>query len=151
VPTFWLGKVRLLGDNPTAVPTPVKRITSDPPELSLILIADLRGPEAVGEKVALTWQLAPAARVLGEIGQLLFWLKSLLLAPAIPMAVIVRAWPALFVSVTGWPALAVPRSSVPKYNDGGLDETDELASRAGTRAARKAATNITSSALENKP
>jgi hypothetical protein len=125
-------------------------MTSDPPALSLMLIADLRGPEAVGKKVALTWQLAPAARVLGEIGQLLFWLKSLLLAPAIPMAVIVKPWPALFVSVTGWPALAVPRSCVPKDNDGGLDEIDELASRAGTRTARKTATSITNSALEYK-
>jgi hypothetical protein len=114
----------------------------------VILIADLRGPEAVGENVALTWQLAPAGKVLGEIGQLPFWLKSVLLAPTIPMAAIVKTWPALFVSVTSWPALAVPRGCVPKNNEGGLDEIDELASKAGTRAPGKAATNTTNSALE---
>jgi hypothetical protein len=37
---------------------------------------------------------------------------------------------------------------VPKNKEGGLDEIDELASKAGTRAPGKAATNTTNSALE---
>jgi hypothetical protein len=80
------------------------------PELPLISIADLRGPEAVGEKVALTWQLASGARVFGEIGQLLFWLKSLLLAPAIAMVVRVALAVPLLLTVTVCAALVVVRS-----------------------------------------
>jgi hypothetical protein len=110
VPTLWLGKLRLAGEMPTAVPTPVKRMNSESPALSLTLIPDLRGPEAVGAKVALTWQLAPGAKVLGEIGQLLFWLKSLLLAPVIPMAVRVRLAVPLLLTVTVCAALVVLRS-----------------------------------------
>jgi hypothetical protein len=107
VPTFWLGKLRLAGDNCTAAPVPVKTTATEPPELSLISIADLRGPEAVGEKVALSWQLAPGAKVPGEIGQLLLWLKSLRLAPAIPMVVIVRLDVPPLLTVTVCAALFV--------------------------------------------
>jgi hypothetical protein len=64
----------------------------------------------VGEKVTLSWQLAPPAKVLGEIGQLLLWLKSLLLAPAIPMVVIVRLAVPLLLTVTVCAALVVLRS-----------------------------------------
>jgi hypothetical protein len=110
VPTLWLGKLRLVGERHTAAPTPVKRIAREPPELSLMLTPVLRGPAAVGEKVTLSWQLAPPARVLGGIGQLLFWLKSLLLAPAIPMAVRVTLAVPLSLTVTVCAALLVVRS-----------------------------------------
>ena len=100
MPTLWLGKLRLAGDKLTAVPTPVTRTNSESPELSWTLIADLRAPNAAGEKVVLTWQLAPGAKVLGEMGQLLVSLKSLLLEPAIPMAVRVSVAVPLLVTVT---------------------------------------------------
>jgi hypothetical protein len=109
VPTLWLGKLRLVGDKLTAVPTPVKRMKSESPELSRRLIADRRGPEAVGTKVALSWQLAPAAKVLGESGQLLLWLKSLLSEPAILMDVMVRLAFPLLLTVTVCAPLVVPR------------------------------------------
>jgi hypothetical protein len=78
------------------------------------LIADLRGPDAVGEKVTLTWQLALGAKVLGEMGQLLFWLKSLLLAPPTAMEVRVRLAVPLLLTVTVCAALAVLRSCLPE-------------------------------------
>lgn len=45
VPTVWLAKLRLVGDRPAAVPTPVKiTVWGLPPALSLMLTEDLRVP-----------------------------------------------------------------------------------------------------------
>jgi hypothetical protein len=115
VPTLWLGKLRLAGDKPTAVPTPARGTNSESPELSWTLIADLRDPEAVGEKVTLSLQVPPGAKVLGEMGQLLFWLKSLLLPPAMAMAVRVRLAVPRLLTVTVCAALVVVRSQLPKF------------------------------------
>jgi hypothetical protein len=101
VPTCPLLKFTLEGAVLIAVPTPVRRIVCTPlPELSLMLMEDLRGPAACGVKVAWSVQPLPVASVLGEIGQLCLTLKSLLFAPAIAMLLIVRALPPELVRVT---------------------------------------------------
>ncbi len=75
VPTPWLAKVRLVADKLTigagAVPVPVKvTVCGLPVALSVMLTAALRVPVALGTKVTLMVQLAFAARVEGEMGQL---------------------------------------------------------------------------------
>ena len=68
VPTVWLAKVRLVGDGPPAVPTPVRIIDGGlPPALELMAIEDFRGPAAVGVKVTFSRQLPPGARGLGQL------------------------------------------------------------------------------------
>ena len=79
-----------------------------PAALSLMLTAPLRAPEADGAKVTLMVQLAPAANVLGLMGQVLVCAKSPALVPVTEMLVIVRAAVPLLVSVTVLAALVVP-------------------------------------------
>ena len=73
VPTTWLAKVRLAGDSPAAgaIPLPLRAAVCG---LSLALsVTDrvpLRVPVAVGVKLTLILQLAPAARL---APQLLVW------------------------------------------------------------------------------
>ncbi len=101
VPTCWLLKVRLEGTGLIAAPTPVRMILCTPlPELSVMLMEDLRGPAACGVKVAWSVQPLPAATVLGEIGQLSVTPKSLLFAPKTVMLLIVNGLPLLLVRVT---------------------------------------------------
>ena len=76
--------------------------------LSLMVRSAVRLPEARGVKVTLRVQLAPVARVEGEIGQLLDWLKSLLLAPVMATPEIVSAAVPVFVRVTDCGALVLP-------------------------------------------
>ena len=52
-------------------------------------------------------QVPFADSVEGLIGQLLVWAKSPLFVPMIPILVMVRAEPPLFVNVTPWAALVV--------------------------------------------
>jgi hypothetical protein len=64
VPTTWLAKVRLVGEMLTAgaVPVPVRlTVCGLPVALSVRVTAALRDPLAVGLKVTLIVQLAPAA------------------------------------------------------------------------------------------
>jgi hypothetical protein len=100
VPTDWLPKERLVGERPStgAVPVP-ERLTAWglPPALSLMLIEAARLPLAVGVKVTLTVQLAPAA---SELPQVLVWAKSLALAPAIARLVMLNVALRLLVRVT---------------------------------------------------
>jgi hypothetical protein len=79
-----------------------------PAALSLMLMALLRLPLADGVKVTLIVQLAPAANVLGLMGQVLVCAKSPVLVPVSVILVIVRAAVPLFVSVTDLAALVVP-------------------------------------------
>jgi len=76
-----------------------------PGALSLMVTVALRAPTAEGAKVTLMAQVAALTR---EAGQLLFWLKSLLLAPLTVMTEIVNAEPPLLVKVAVWAALVVP-------------------------------------------
>ena len=81
MPTTWLAKVRLVGEMLTAgaVPVPVRlTLWGLPVALSARVTAALRVPLAVGVKVTLIVQLAPAAT---ELPQLLVCAKSLALVP----------------------------------------------------------------------
>ena len=62
VPKAWVEKVKLTGESFTVVPIPL-RVTfcGLPAALSLMLSAAVRVPLAVGLKVTLMLQLAPAA------------------------------------------------------------------------------------------
>ncbi len=76
MPTGWLPKVRFDGDTLTvgATPVPVNAIVCGLfAALSVIVIVPVRGPAAVGVKVALMVQLAPEFTVLP---QLFVWAKS---------------------------------------------------------------------------
>jgi len=120
-------KVRLEGAVLIAAPTPVRRMVCTPlPELSLMLMDDLRGPAACGVKVAWIVQPLPAATVLGEIGQLCLTLKSLLFAPATAMLLIVNGLPLLLARVIVPAALGVARSCVPKNQDIGESDNKGL-------------------------
>jgi len=99
------------------------------PELSLMLMEDLRGPAACGVKVAWSIQLLPAASVLGEIGQVCLTPKSLLFAPANAMLLIVNGRPLLLVRVIVPAALGVVRSCVPKNKELGESDTVGLTTR----------------------
>jgi hypothetical protein len=76
--------------------------------LSLIETLALRLPLAVGLKVTLIVQFAPAASVLGLRGQVLVCAKSPALVPLIPTLVMVSAAFPLLVSVTVCAPLVVP-------------------------------------------
>src|SRR5947208_8372569 len=68
VASSWLPKSRLVGANPTAgaVPFPLSgTVCGLPPALSATDSVPVRAPEAVGVKVTLMEQLAPAAKVAG--------------------------------------------------------------------------------------
>src|SRR5207253_867296 len=67
VASSWLPKSRLVGANPTpgAVPFPLSvMICGLPPALSVSDSVPVRAPEAVGVKVTLLLQFAPAGQVL---------------------------------------------------------------------------------------
>lgn len=113
VPTFWLAKLRLAGDNfaAGAVPVPVSptvcSLLAVPPLLSVIVSAPLRLPVAAGAKVTLIAQLAPGAT---EVPQVLVSAKSAALVPftAIPPMLSVPA--PVFESVIVSAGLLVPTS-----------------------------------------
>src|SRR6266852_1451084 len=77
VPTSWLAKVRLAGERLTAgaeeaVPVPVRlTVCGLPLASSLMVMLPVRVPVAVGVKVTLMLQLAPAATALPQV---LLWL-----------------------------------------------------------------------------
>ena len=74
----------------------------------------VRLPAADGEKVAEIVQLAPTARVLGPMGQLLVWPKSPAFVPVNPIELIVSAAVPELVKVTFCEALEVPTGCWPK-------------------------------------
>ncbi len=76
--------------------------------MSLIEMLALRDPVADGVKVTLIVQFAPAASVLGLMGQVFVCAKSLAFVPLTVMLVIVSAAVPLLVSVTDLAALVVP-------------------------------------------
>ena len=106
VPTGSDGKVGAadkLTTGPFAVPVPLKLtvcvLPAVPPALSVMVTAPVRAPVAVGLKVTLIVQFAPAARLEVLAGQLLVCEKSL--EPALTaMLAIVRAAVPVLVRVT---------------------------------------------------
>lgn len=113
VPTSWPLNVRLVGERPTAgaaaVPVPTSEtLCGLPLASSVTLRAAFRAPLAVGLKVKLIMQFAPAARVDGLAAHVLVSEKSPLFAPVMAMLVIVSAALPVFVSVALCGALLVP-------------------------------------------
>jgi hypothetical protein len=87
-----------------ALPEPDRGIISGSPTFS---VADLT-PGALGEKVTVIGQLAPAGSVEGESGQLVVTEKSLALGPVIVAPVIASPTLCGFVRVIVWDVLVVP-------------------------------------------
>jgi hypothetical protein len=70
-----------------------------------MLTLALRLPEAVGLNVTVMVQLAPAARLLGQV---LVWAKSAALVPVMAILVMLSALVPVLVRVTACPVLVVP-------------------------------------------
>ena len=121
--TGWLAKVRLVGDRVTvdAIPVPLTLTLWGLWEtLSVTDTSALRVPAAVGWKVTVIVQLAPAATV---EPQLVDCAKSLGFAPPSAMLEMPTAELPAFVTVLVWAALAVPTAWLPKVTVGGLIES----------------------------
>jgi hypothetical protein len=86
VPTVWLPNARLVGVTVTPVPVPVRATACGlPGALSEMETEAVRGPLAVGRKVVLIVQLAPAPSV---VPQVVVREKSAAFVPVIVMLVI---------------------------------------------------------------
>src|SRR6202035_3196470 len=98
-----------------AVPVPLNAtLCGVPLALSAIDKLALRLPAAVGEKVALTLQLAPTAIVFGLSGQVVPGVKSAgLVPPTVTLLIVSGALP-LLVTVTDCDPLLVPTAWLPK-------------------------------------
>lgn len=108
--TFWLPKLTVAVESVMAGPRPVPvsaMVCGEPAALSAMEIWAERAPMAVGVKVTLTPQTAPAARV----GRQLPAEKSLGLLPVREKEVMVRAAVPLLVIVRVWAGLVVPTFS----------------------------------------
>jgi hypothetical protein len=91
-----------------AIPVPLKATAWGLPfASSAIEMLAVRLPVALGVKVALRLQLAPAARVLGLSGQVLLELKSLGLVPPRLMLLMVSGAVPVLVRVTDCEPLVV--------------------------------------------
>lgn len=103
VPTDWLPYVNTVAESPTDPKTPVPiKLTAcglPPVALSAMVTAAVRLPEADGVNVTVTVQNELAAKELGEMGQLLLWLKSPALVPVTEMLETVKLRLPVFVSV----------------------------------------------------
>src|SRR5207253_1434621 len=103
VASSWLPKSRLVGANPTpgAVPFPLSvMICGLPPASSASDSVPVRAPEAVGVKVTLMVQFAPAGKVAGLVGQALAPVLVAAKSPEAANELIVKAAAPVFVSVT---------------------------------------------------
>src|SRR5438094_3693979 len=98
------------------MPAPLSATVCGLPEaLSLTASVADRAPRALGVKVTLIVQLAPAATL---VPQSFVWAKSLLFGPVIATLVIFSAWLPVFESVTVC-VIGVARSWLPKVRLGG--------------------------------
>jgi hypothetical protein len=106
VPIFTMPKLKLVGESFAVVPIPLSvTFCGLPAALSVMLTAAVRVPLAVGLKVTLILQLAPAANVLPQV-----WVcaKSPALVPVIAMLLMVKLVVPVFLRVTVLAALVVP-------------------------------------------
>ena len=119
VVTVWLPKASEVGDKLTAVmPVPVSDVVWGlVPALSLTDSVALRNPTAVGLKVTLMVQFAPAATLEPHV---LLWAKSPELVPVKVMLLMVRAALPVLDSVTGPDALVVVTVWLPNANEAGV-------------------------------
>lgn len=120
-PTPVDGKFSTVGDRNTVVPVPVKgTVCGLPPPVSLMETVALRVPLAVGVKVTLIVQLAPAP---SEEPQVLVWAKSPGLVPVMVMPVMLMEVVPTFFIVTVFAALLWPIAVVGKFSTAGISET----------------------------
>src|SRR5437762_1444753 len=94
-----------------------------PPALSASDSVPVRAPEAVGVKVTLMVQFAPAAKVAGLVGQALAPVLVAAKSPEGANELIVKAAAPVFVSVTVIGALVVASSWLPKSRLVGANPT----------------------------
>src|SRR5207253_1342324 len=123
---WWLAKSRLVGANrtPGAVPFPLSvMICGLPPASSASDSVPVRAPEAVGVKVTLMVQFAPAGKVAGLVGQALAPVLVAAKSPEAANELIVKAAAPVFVSVTVIGALVVASSWLPKSRLVGANPT----------------------------
>src|SRR5579859_8286151 len=92
-----------------------------------MLRVPVNGPVVGGVNVTLTVQLAPAASVTGETGQVLLLTAKL---PIVEMLEKVKGVAWLLVTVTVWAALVVFTTWLPKFND--CDDDAEESDTAAT-------------------
>jgi hypothetical protein len=114
VPTGWPVNVRLAEDKPTtgAIPVPDnKTLCGLPPALSVMVMLAARLPVAVGLKVTLMEQFAPAATLAPHV---FVCEKSPLFVPVMAMLEIVNVAVPVLVSVTICTALLMPTIWLPK-------------------------------------
>src|SRR5690348_2228845 len=110
IPRTWFPNESDCGDGVTggpgaAVPVPDSATVCGVPDASSVIVSDAaRAPVAVGLKVTVAVQLAPAARLPGQV---FVCAKSPAFAPVSAMLLIVKANAPVFVSVTACPALVV--------------------------------------------
>src|SRR5437870_4864443 len=126
VASSWLPKSRLVGANatPDAVPLPIwENICGLPPASSASDSVPVRAPEAVGVKVTLMVQFAPAAKVSGLVGQPLDLVSFPTRRSSDLNELIVKAAAPVFVSVTVIGALVVASSWLPKSRPVGANPT----------------------------
>ena len=83
-------------------------------------------PVALGVNVTVMLQVPLAAKVAGEIGQLLVWAKSTAFVPVTPIELMVRAVVPVFVSTTVCGALLVFNGWLPNPTDAGEREAPAL-------------------------
>lgn len=112
-PIATVPKFSVVGASFAAVPVPDNvTFCGLPLALSVMLIAALRAPVAVGLKCALTVQLAPAASDAPQVVAVLA--KSPALVPVIAIELMVRELAPEFLTVTVLTALVTPTGTVPK-------------------------------------
>src|SRR5438105_592416 len=102
VASSWLPKPRVVGAHttPGAVPFPLSvMICGLPPALSASDSVPVRAPEAVGVKVTLMVQFAPAAKVAGLVGQALAPVLVAAKSPEAANELIVKAAAPVFVKI----------------------------------------------------
>src|SRR5207244_1454922 len=107
-----------------AVPFPLSvMICGLPPALSVTDSDPVRAPEAVGVKVTLMVQFAPAAKVAGLVGQALAPVLVAAKSPEAANELIVKAAVPVFVSVTVIGVLVVASGWLPKSRLVGANPT----------------------------
>jgi hypothetical protein len=122
-PTVWLANVRLVGERLTAdvIPVPATLTLWGLWEtLSVTVTCAVRVPDAVGWKVTVIVQLAPAAMV---DPQLLLCAKSLGFVPPSVMPEMFTVELPTFATMFVWAALVVPTAWLPKVTVAGLTES----------------------------
>lgn len=123
VPTFWLGKARLVGFVVTVVSAEVAvpdRVTSwgELDALSVTAIFPVKAPEVTGANVAVIVHVAPPASVAGATGQLFVWPKFVLAV----IAMVVGVLP-VFFTVIVWLVLVWSTTVEAKDRDVGIAVT----------------------------